>query len=194
MRSPLYFILGFVVALGIGGGVAYAATGGVFVVGQPNTASATTSITNSAGTALALSSPAGIPALKVNGTAKVSNLNADRLDGENASEFALKNGRTGVIVGAADDGDGYVNTARCPSGTVATGGGGYATGIRDSLTYSGPDVRDDDSLIPNSWMVIADGDAVAWVMCYNPRGGVGGATQDLPGINGTELAAQKRKP
>jgi len=73
-----------------------------------------------------------------------------------------------------------VNTARCPSGTIATGGGGYAADTRDYLTYSGPDFTSGGNYVSNSWFAVADGDVFAWVVCYNPRGTVAGATTELP--------------
>ena len=87
-----------------------------------------------------------------------------------------------MIVGSHTDGDGFVNTARCPSGSIATGGGGYSSGTRDYLYYSGPDFNAGGALVPNSWFAVADGDTVAWVVCYNPRGTVPGATTKAPSM------------
>lgn len=84
------------------GGSAYAATGGNFILGQANTASSTTSLTrtgaNSAkglqvtntstgagATALGLSVATGHPPFTTNSGTKVTNLNADRLDGLDSS-------------------------------------------------------------------------------------------------------------
>jgi hypothetical protein len=195
LRSPLLFGLGALTVAAIGGGTAYAANGGSLLIGRSNAASATTSLSNAAGTALSLSSKAGTPPLRVNGNTKVANLNADLLDGLSSGSFALRDGRTGIVVGSATDADGYVNTARCPSGTVATGGGGYASGTRDYLYYSGPDFAHDGTIIPNSWFAVADGDTVAWVVCYNPRGAVPGAAAELPAMaaRGTVTSAATLK-
>jgi hypothetical protein len=185
------FGLGAASALLIAGGTAYAANGAALLLGRSNAATATTALNNSRGTPLALSAPAGTPPLRVNTAAKVANLNADHLDGLDATAFASTGGRTGIVFGAADDRDGFVNTARCPSGTIATGGGGYATGTRDYLYYSGPDFGANGALIPNSWFAVANGETYAWVVCYNPRGPVKGAgtdVTDLPG-HGTNAAA-----
>jgi hypothetical protein len=179
-RNAAWFGSGILSLLLIGGGTAVAAADHALLVGQPNAADATTSLSNSAGTALALTSKAGSPPLRVSGRTKVANLNADFLDGLSAGDLALSGGRTGVVVGSENDADGYVNTARCPSGTIATGGGGYASGTRDYLYYSGPDFNAGGALIPNSWFAVADGDTVAWVVCYNPRGAVAGATTTRP--------------
>ena len=193
-RNPAWFLAGLLTAVVLGGGAAYAVTDGALLVGKPNSATAITSLSNSAGTALSLSSKDGTPPLRVNRRTKVANLNADLVDGLSAGNLALTAGRTGIIVGSASDVDGFVNTARCPSGTIATGGGGYASGTRDYLYYSGPDFTADGSLIPNSWFTGADGDAVAWVVCYNPRGAVPGATTKRPSMSErgtTSVSAQK---
>ena len=77
------------------------------------------------------------------------------------------------------------------------GGGGYSTGTRDYLYYSGPDFGANGALIPNSWFALADGDTYAWVVCYNPRGPVPGAatdTTDLPTRGAQAGAATTAKP
>jgi len=150
-RSPGFFAVGFVSALALGGGVAYAANGGALLMGKSNSETVTTGLTNSAGTPLALAAPAGVAPLRVNNTTKVNSLNADLIDGVDSAALALVAGRTGIIVGKATDTDGYVNTAQCPSGTIATGGGGFATEPRDYLAYSGPDMNAYGTVIPNSW-------------------------------------------
>jgi hypothetical protein len=78
------------------GGVSYAATGGNFVLGQANTASSPTSLsapvagktlqltntsTGTGATALGLTVASGKAPFSVNSTGKVTNLNADKLDG-----------------------------------------------------------------------------------------------------------------
>jgi hypothetical protein len=195
-HTPALFGLGFASALVLAGGTASATNGGSLLLGRSNTASATTALNNSAGTPLALSAPTGLPPLRVNSAAKVANLNADRLDGFDAAAFASTAGRTGIVFGSADDRDGFVNTARCPNGTIATGGGGYSTGTRDYLYYSGPDFGANGALIPNSWFALADGDTYAWVVCYNPRGPVPGAATDtnqLPDRGAQAVAATTGK-
>jgi hypothetical protein len=69
-------------------GTAYAATGGTFLLGKSNSATTTTSLTNSAGTALKLTSKSGYPPLSV-GTNKllVPYLNSDLLDGLSSASF-----------------------------------------------------------------------------------------------------------
>jgi hypothetical protein len=197
-RSPVFFALGFVSALMLGGGVAYAANGGAVLMGKSNVETSTSGLTNSTGTPLSLAAPAGMAPLRVNNTTKVKYLNVDLLDGVDSAAFALTSGRTGIVVGSATDADGYVNTAQCPSGTIATGGGGYATEARDFLAYSGPDFNASGALIPNSWFAAATGNAYAWVVCYNPRGSVPGAASKVVLAQGSSSLAtpgpQKRRP
>jgi hypothetical protein len=181
-RNCVFFACVVVAALAVGGGAAYAANRAPLLLGVGNSASAPTTLTNPNGTALSVASKPGTAPLRVNNATKVAHLNADLLDGIDSSGLALTAGRTGIVVGAADDADGYINTARCPAGTVATGGGGYASGTRDYLYYSGPDFNGDGSVVPNSWFAVADGTTYAWVVCYNPRGPVPGAVRALPDL------------
>lgn len=82
--------LGAVVLLVGGAGVATAATGGSFILGRSNSPTTLTTLTNTTGTALRLSSPSGKPPLTVNSTGKVPNLNVDLLDGLHATSFYNK--------------------------------------------------------------------------------------------------------
>src|SRR5581483_8162106 len=92
------------------GGTTWAATGGSFVLGKPNTADATTSLTapvaggralqltntdttQVGSTALGLSVGSGHPPLSVNSSVKVTNLNADLLDGINSAGFLRSTGK-----------------------------------------------------------------------------------------------------
>jgi hypothetical protein len=91
-------ILAFIVL----GGVSYAATGGNFILGQSNSASSTTSLTRTGAnagkglqvtntstgagaTALGLSVASGHAPFMVNSGTRVASLNADKLDGLDAS-------------------------------------------------------------------------------------------------------------
>ena len=69
------------------GGTAVAATGGTFILGKANTATNTTALTNSKGTALSLSSASTAPPLKVSSSVQVPNLNASELDGQTSTAF-----------------------------------------------------------------------------------------------------------
>lgn len=95
-------------------GTAVAATGGTFVLGTRNTADSTSVLTNSAGPALSLESPAGTPPPKINRTTKVTNLNADLLDGPPGVFCAGSCDYTTVL-------GGYSNTASGTSSTVSGG-------------------------------------------------------------------------
>ncbi|MUH42611.1 MAG: hypothetical protein F2792_00325 [Actinobacteria bacterium] len=91
--SPVaWFLLGVLVAGGTG--TAYAANGGTFKLGASNSATKTTTLTNTTGTALRLNSPSTKAPLSV-GTnkTKVPSLNADLLDGKDSSAFQPKIGR-----------------------------------------------------------------------------------------------------
>jgi hypothetical protein len=132
LSRPTTFAMGAVTALVLGSGTAYAATGGNFILGRSNSAGATTVLTNGNGSALSLNSRAGTPSLKVNRTTKVTNLNADQLDGLNSSSFARASGKVGTISGTGqyfdfnEDGteDVVGAYAICPAGTKLVGGGG----------------------------------------------------------------------
>jgi hypothetical protein len=91
--------LALFVAMGSAG---YAATGGNFILGNPNSATSQTSLsagiankalqvtnmnTGAGATALGLSVAGGKPPFTVNSGTKVANLNADRLDGADSSGF-----------------------------------------------------------------------------------------------------------
>jgi hypothetical protein len=112
-------------------GTTYAATGGNFILGQPNSASSTTALSSgttgpafkvtntSTGAAASFKAAAGRPALAVNTAAKVTKLNADQLDGMDSSAF--------------------LDT--CPSpdttkfGRICAGSDGATRGWSDALAY-----------------------------------------------------------
>jgi hypothetical protein len=179
------FVAGAVTVVALGGTAAYAANGGSLLIGRTNSGTALTTLSNPGGTALRLNSKAGTPGLAVNTNAKVGNLNADYVDGLSSEKLALAGIHTGIVIGSVNDADGYPDTAQCPSGTHSTGGGGIALTTGQTLDYSGPDFYQDGSFIPDSWFAHANDTtgvsqgAVAWVVCYNPRGGVPGASTNL---------------
>ena len=88
--SPVaWFLLGVLVAGGTG--TAYAANGGTFRLGKSNSATTTTKLTNTKGTALKIISKAGTPPISVgSNSTKVPYLNADKLDGKDSSQFQTK--------------------------------------------------------------------------------------------------------
>ena len=183
---PLTFIAGFATAIVLtgGGAAAYAANGGSLLIGRSNFGSATTTLSNSGGIALRLNSKSGTAPLAVNRPTKVTNLNADLLDGRSDASYALAGGQTGVIWADGEwidvdettpGNDALLAVAECPAGTKLTGGGvdnftGYPT------VYNGPDAA-------GAWYgssfadpaVDAPSDLTAYVVCYNPRGAVPGA-------------------
>lgn len=190
MRSSKlsFFAAGAVTALVLGGGTAFAATGGNFILGRSNGATTTTTLTNSAGTALAVNSKAGTPTLKVGNTVRIPSLNADMVDGVHAGSFARTAGRTGSFdfSGQALDSDGngktdtIVASGACPSGTQLTGGG-FIDGTQTGITVM--NAADPDGP-PESWLVAVSLDetvaedptaVMANVVCYKPTGPIAGA-------------------
>ena len=88
MRRPSPSIVISLVALVFSmSGPAYATTGGTFLLGKANAESSVSSLSNSRGTALNLSSAPGKPSLTVNRSAQIPNLNASELHGIAASGF-----------------------------------------------------------------------------------------------------------
>jgi hypothetical protein len=182
---PLIFIAGFAAAIVLtgGGAAAYAANGGSLLIGRSNYGSATTTLSNSGGTALKLNAKSGTAPLAVNRTTKVTNLNADLLDGRSDASYALSGGQTGVILAEAEwidldedlVNDALLAVAVCPDGTKLTGGGvdNFTGG---ATFFNGPDAE-------GAWYGAAEADpavnvpddVVAYAVCYNPRGAVPGA-------------------
>lgn len=73
-------------------GTAVAATGGDFILGKANKAASVTALSNTKGTALALSSAEGKPPLTVSSSSRILKLNASLLDGHRAAAFLPVNG------------------------------------------------------------------------------------------------------
>jgi hypothetical protein len=95
-------VVGYIALFIALGGTTYAATGGNFILGNPNSASSTTSLsapisgkalqltntsTGAGATALGLNVASGHPPFTVNSGTKVANLNADKLDGLHSTSF-----------------------------------------------------------------------------------------------------------
>jgi len=106
-------------------GTAVAATGGNFLLGKSNTATAVSSLSNTKGTALSLSSTATTPPLKVSNSVQVPNLNASELGGSPASGFihgggAISGARLALPSATGDhpllSASGSVVSASCPPG------------------------------------------------------------------------------
>lgn len=148
---------------------ANAANGGAWLLGRSNWETAATTVTNTYGTPLSLKAKSGYAPLAVNSSTRVTNLNADKLDGYSSGSFAMRSMKTGVI-NDKDLTDAY--GAVCPSGTVSTGGGGFDP-YGWPIAYSGPDWNIDTmALIPNSWVVLDEFGYVltSYVNCINPSG------------------------
>lgn len=175
------FAAGVLATLVVASGGAYAATGGNFILGKANSAGATTTLTNSNGTALALNAKTGTPALKVNTPVRVPNLNADKLDGLDSTGLARAGMKTGVVSEAAvpldmDDNhivDAFIVEVQCPIGTVLTGGGVNDATYTGRINYSGP------TSDGQWWQVSVQTDNVtdesasvveAYALCLNPKG------------------------
>lgn len=184
ISRPVAFGMGVIMALVIGSGTAYAATGGKFILGKSNSAGKTTALTNKKGTALSLSSKAGTPSLKVNRTTKVPNLNSDFVDGIDGSRMALTSGQTnfvsasGFVVPADPDAGTpafIAALAVCPAGTQLTGGGGEDDTAGGTLWLTSPGLYRDEWIVASTQTAADDVNAAAvfaYAQCYNPRGAV----------------------
>jgi hypothetical protein len=148
MRRPSPATLIALVALFFSmSGVAYAATGGNFILGKANSAKAVTSLTNKNGTALSLSSAAADPPLTVGNSVQVPNLNASELDGQSSSSFLPASGTAansnelgGQPASSFLPVTGTAANSNDLGGTPASGymhGGGNAGGSRVTTTGSG---------------------------------------------------------
>jgi hypothetical protein len=184
------FGMGAVLALVLGSGTAYAATGGKFILGHSNTARTTTTLVNPKGTPLLLKAKAGKAPLAVNSATKVANLNSDRLDGYDSSQFALAAGNVkaydfdGELADLSGDGtaETIIASAACPAGTRRTGGGGADFTSSGYTVINAPDEH-------NAWTVIVaidpsagedPSDVVGSIVCYNPRGVPAGGYRQAP--------------
>jgi hypothetical protein len=123
--------------------------------------------------------------LTVNTGTKVTNLNADTVDGWTSATFARASGQFGIITAEGvfldltDDGidnpDVLAAVAFCPTGTKLTGGGGdNFTGL--PLVINSPDVGVWISAVfdidPSAHTT---DELLAYAICYNPKGAVPGA-------------------
>ena len=137
--------------------------------GPQQLASAETKVTSSAGTPLNLVAKSGYAPLKVNSSKTVTNLSADKLDGLSSGSFAKASAKTGIV---KHDGTFDGIGAKCPTGTVSTGGGGFDP-YGWEIGYSGPDWSEStNALIPNSWIALdVDGYVLnSYVNCMSMSG------------------------
>ena len=127
--SPVaWFLLGILVAGGTG--TAYAANGGTFRLGQSNSATATTKLTNTKGTALKVISKAGTPPISVgSNSTKVPYLNADKLDGISSAGFVR-----GKIYFAEVNADATLNRGSAGVSTSSLLVGAYQVNFPQNIT------------------------------------------------------------
>ncbi len=140
MRRPSPAMLVALTALVVAmSGTAVAATGGTLILGKSNKATSVTSLSNGKGTALALSSGDGKPALTVSSTDQIPKLNASLLGGKPASDYVTGDGQ----VSHTTDNIPYDNTVtlNLPTAlsseyylTLACSGSGTATLSIESTT------------------------------------------------------------
>jgi hypothetical protein len=98
MRRPSPAIVISVAALVVAlSGTSYAATGGTFLLGTANSATSLSSLSNSNGTALQLSSKSGTPPLTVSNSVEVPKLNASELGGIRAAGFMQGTANSGDV-------------------------------------------------------------------------------------------------
>jgi hypothetical protein len=116
------------------GGVGYAATGGSFILGHSNSADTVSTLTGTAGTPLKLNAPVGRAPLAVSSGTKVTNLNADRIDGLDSTSLQ----RAGTVVRESaptyTPSEGPINRqarAFCLTGEHAVGGGAHVSALTD---------------------------------------------------------------
>ena len=168
----------------LGSGSAVAATGGKFLLGRSNTATKTSTVTNTKGTALSLRAPAGKAPLAVSNATKVTRLNADSVDGVSSENLARATNPTGIRSASStafesEEGvsglDLLVAFADCPTGSTVTGGG-----FSDQST-SGLVVDSSPGEDGTYWQVVVSVNPDAeespesvtgWAVCYNPKGAV----------------------
>ena len=126
-------VAGVALAIGVGG-VGYAATGGNFILGGANSANRTSTLTSTAGSALALRAAPTTAPLAVSNSVKVSRLNADLVDGLDSSAFQRKGAIVRVSSPTFTPSEGPINRqarAFCHPGEHAVGGGGHVTALTD---------------------------------------------------------------
>ena len=127
-----------------GAGLADAATGGTFILGQANKETSTASLTSSHRAPLSLSAPAGTAPLAVNRAVMVKNLNANFIGGRTASQLTVTGG------------DGIRTTAIGLTGTQVEVAG---TGKLAAGTYY---------VTATAWVDLAAGDDYG--LCYIAKG------------------------
>lgn len=112
-RLAIVGVSASIIALTVPAAIGGTGVGAVFNLGRTNSVNRTSVLTGNyssrilqitnggTGTALALTTRSNVPPMKVSSSAKVSNLNADRLDGLDSSAFLQPTGQVQVALGNA---------------------------------------------------------------------------------------------
>ena len=163
-------VVGVVTLLTASAAIAGSGVGGVFNLGNTNTVNAITNLvgsvpgaslvidnnsTNSAATALNLQVEPGKTPMKVNSQTKVANLNADKLDGKNATQLGVNGLQIVAAESLFNSSSPKGATATCPAGKVVVGAGYNISG--GTSGDPGSEVIDvvPDALLPGSTTVTA---------------------------------------
>jgi hypothetical protein len=122
--TSMVFGLALVMALILGvASMALGANGDFFKVGKANIASAVSVLTKrGAGPALSLKVDRGAP-LAVNSDTKVAKLNADKLDGKNATQIGVNGLERVHSISPSDSSSPKIAQVFCPEGKVLVGTG-----------------------------------------------------------------------
>jgi hypothetical protein len=115
-------------------GTAVAATGGSFILGKPNTATTVTSLSNTKGTALGLSSTSTTPPMTVSNSVQVPKLNASELGGHPASAFL---GVNGTAANSSELGGQPASDYMTGTGQIAIDTATVASGTATDVTVPG---------------------------------------------------------
>jgi hypothetical protein len=94
----------------------YAANGGPLLLGHKNSATKTTTLKNSKGTALSLKSKTGTAPLKVSNSTTVAKLSADLLDGQDSTALRTKSYTYSLTAPTQTDDYTFFSLAGLPSG------------------------------------------------------------------------------
>ncbi len=137
--------------------------GSIAAVSRGATAPTLRAENRGAGSALGLFTANNAPPLTVNSTGKVVDLNADLLDGRDASQFMLTNTFRAEAVTDAGfvKGDGtFTKTAACPAGSVLLSGGPASVDSTSEVLDSFP------SAVQNEWFarITANGGNDHWTV------------------------------
>ena len=166
-------------------GAASAATAKSVLLGKSNSASTTTTVENTKGTALSLKAPSGKAPLAVSNSTTVKNLSADKLDGISSGSFARTKGITGTIPADPDRENGN-HQALCPAGTIVTGGGAVST---SGIAFSARAINGDGTTLLNGWEAYpvdqSEENFIVLAECYSPTGA------SIPGSLEANQAAHK---